>query len=97
MVTASDYHTCRVKVERLLEMFPFLDWNHIIITSNKQMVCGDILIDDGPHNLVGGKYFKILYDRPHNRKFDAGANNALRLYTWDEIYFAIHTYLQSLN
>lgn len=26
MVTASDYRTCKPKVERLLELFPFLDW-----------------------------------------------------------------------
>lgn len=25
MVTASSYHTCKTKVERLLELFPFLD------------------------------------------------------------------------
>ena len=70
MVTASDYRTCKVKVERILEMFPFLDWEHIIFASNKQMIRGDILIDDGIHNLLEGKYFKILFDRPHNRGLD---------------------------
>lgn len=30
MVTASSYHTCKTKVERLLELFPFLDWEHIM-------------------------------------------------------------------
>ena len=67
MVTATDYRTCRVKIERILELFPFLDANHIIIAHNKQMVMGDVLIDDGPHNLVNGPYFRILFDQPHNR------------------------------
>lgn len=93
MVTASDYRTCKAKVERLLELFPFLDWGHIIITSHKQMVHGDILIDDGPHNLVGGEYFKILFDRPHNRNYDDAANGMLRLHTWEEIDAVIHNHL----
>lgn len=93
MVTASDYRTCKPKVERLLELFPFLDWGHIIITSHKQMVRGDVLIDDGPHNLVGGEYFKILFDRPHNRSYDAPGNAMLRLHTWEEIYTVIHNHL----
>ena len=96
MVTASDYRTCKPKVDRLLELFPFLDWKHIIITNNKQMVRGDILIDDGPHNLVGGDYFKILFARPHNHSFDAASTGILRLYTWEEIYFAIQTYIYTV-
>lgn len=93
MVTASGYRTCKTKAERLLELFPFLDWEHIIITSHKQMVRGDILIDDGPHNLVGGEYFKILFDRPHNRNYDDAANGMLRLHTWEEIDTVIHNHL----
>lgn len=96
MVTASDYRTCKPKVDRLLELFPFLDWKHIIVTNNKQIVRGDILIDDGPHNLVGGDYFKILFDRPHNHSFDAASTGILRLYTWEEIYFAIQTYIYTV-
>jgi 5'(3')-deoxyribonucleotidase len=92
MVTATDYRTCKTKVERLLELFPFLDWEHIIVASRKQMVRGDILIDDAPHNLIGGEYFKILFDRPHNRSYDAAANGMLRLRTWEEIDTAIHFY-----
>lgn len=86
MVTASNYQTCAAKVERLLEIFPFLDWNHIILASNKQMVKGDILVDDDPHNLVGGEYMKFLFDRPHNRSFNENEHSIKRVYTWDEIY-----------
>lgn len=70
MVTATDYRTCYAKIERILELFPFLDAEHIIIAHHKQMITGDVLIDDGPHNLIGGRFFRILFDRPHNRSFD---------------------------
>ena len=64
MVTASSYHTCKTKVERLLELFPFLDWEHIIFACNKQMVRGDVLIDDAPHNLVGANTPKFFLTVP---------------------------------
>lgn len=89
IVTASDYRTCEAKFDRILPLFPWLDWNHVIITNNKQMVKGDILIDDGPHNLVDGDYMKLLFDRPHNRSFDARANGVIRVETWEEIYEAV--------
>lgn len=90
MVTASSYRTCKTKVERLLELFPFLDWDHIIFTIHKQMVRGDILIDDNPCNLIGGEYFKILFDRPHNHSYNNMANSMVRVYTWEEIYMVIN-------
>lgn len=90
MVTATDYRTCCVKIERILEMFPFLDESHIIITQNKQMVMGDVLIDDGPHNLIGGNYFRILFDQPHNRGIDEKKYGMYRAVGWDEVYRLIH-------
>lgn len=90
MVTATDYRTCRVKIERILELFPFLDANHIIIAHNKQMVMGDVLIDDGPHNLVIGHYFRILFDQPHNRRFDERKYGIYRAHGWEQVYRLIH-------
>lgn len=92
MVTASDYRTCKVKVERILEMFPFLDWEHIIFATNKQMVCGDILIDDGVHNLIGGNYYKIMFNRPHNRRLDVEEYGIHRAETWDEVDALVEQY-----
>lgn len=90
MVTATDYRTCRAKIDRILELFPFLDAEHIIIAYNKQMVQGDVLIDDGQHNLIGGRYFRILFDRPHNRSFQEKKHGIYRAYTWEQIYRLIH-------
>lgn len=77
-------------MERVLfKYFPFLTWNDVIITSHKQLVNGDVLIDDGIHNLEGGNYFKILMTAQHNKKYDAEANGMLRVGTWAEVYTAI--------
>ncbi len=87
VVTASEYETLRQKMEDLLfRWFPYLDWSHVIITSNKQLIRGDVLIDDGPHNLIGGSYRKILFDRPHNRSFDEKSVGAVRVRNWAEIH-----------
>ena len=61
IVTTSNYHTLASKMERVLfKYFPFLTWNDVIITSHKQLVNGDVLIDDGIHNLEGGhSLFKV--------------------------------------
>lgn len=73
-----------------LELFPFLDTNHIIIAHNKQMVRGDVLIDDGPHNLVNGQYFRILFDAPHNRGFNEKKYGMYRAVGWEQVYQLIH-------
>lgn len=70
ITTSSNYKTIPVKMEQVLfKYFPWLDWDHVIIASRKQMIRGDVMVDDGPHNLEGGKYYKILMDAPHNRDY----------------------------
>ena len=49
------------------------------------MIRGDVLIDDGIHNLEGGDYVKILMTAPHNRNYDAEANGMIRVHNWEEI------------
>ena len=73
-----------------MELFPFLDANHIIIAHNKQMVMGDVLIDDGPHNLINGPYFRILFDQPHNRGIDEKKYGMHRAVGWEQVYQLIH-------
>lgn len=87
VVTAAHYNTVKPKIEKvLLKYFPFIPWNNVIITSSKQMINGDVLIDDAPHNLVGGTYFKILMDAPHNQGYTAENNGMVRVHNWEEIY-----------
>ncbi len=48
------------------------------------------MVDDAPHNLVGGDYIKLLYDAPHNQNFDTESHCITRVHNWGEVYFAIN-------
>lgn len=90
IVTTSNYQTLAAKMEQVLfHYFPFLTWNDVIITAHKQLIKGDVLVDDGIHNLEGGDYFKILMTAPHNRNYDADKNGMYRVSSWSETYSAI--------
>lgn len=86
IVTSTPYQSVQAKMDKLLfRYFPFLRWRNVIITSNKQLVAGDVLIDDAIHNLVGGPYQKVLFDALYNRDFDAEANGMIRAHGWLEV------------
>ena len=86
IVTATPFDSVPEKISGyLFEHFPFLRWDQVIITGKKQLIRGDVLIDDAPHNLEGGGYEKILMDAPHNRAYDAEANGMIRVYDWPQI------------
>ena len=86
IVTATEFENVPAKMERVLfRYFPFLSRDQVIITGNKQMISGDVLIDDGIHNLEGGEYRKILFTAPYNKDYDAEANGMIRVHNWDEI------------
>lgn len=97
VVTASDPGTINAKMEKVLfRYFPFIDWKHVIVAAHKQLVKGDVLIDDGAHNLIGGDYFKILMDQPHNRKFDEVKHGVYRAKSWGEIYDVVTMYTKEI-
>ena len=86
IVTATPFESVPEKISGfLMEHFPFLRRDQIMITSRKQLIRGDVLIDDGVHNLEGGDYIKLLYTAPHNRAYDAEVNGMIRVNTWDEV------------
>ena len=90
IVTTSAYQTLRTKMDVVLfGYFPFLSWDDVVITSHKQLIKGDVLVDDGVHNLEGGEYMKVLMDAPHNRSYDAEANDMVRVKNWEEAYSVI--------
>lgn len=88
-VTDTAPDTVKDKFNAFFALFPEFTWKDVIITGQKQLIRGDILIDDGIHNLVGGQYLKILLDAPYNRNFDAYMNDAYRVYNWEDIYRVI--------
>lgn len=86
ILSAANFETSDAKVEKLLKLFPFLDWTKIILAYDKQMIQGDVLIDDGIHNLKGGQYQKLLFHQPHNAEIDETQYGAIRVHSWKEIY-----------
>lgn len=95
IVTASHQDTVAMKLNNVLfKYFPYLSTNDVIVTSQKQLIRGNILIDDAPHNLEGGGYFGILVTSPHNRAYDADANGFVRADSWEEIYNIVCDYAQ---
>ena len=86
IVTAANYQSIEAKVNRLLEIFPFFHWKKIITTWDKQLIKGDVLIDDGIHNLIGGDYVKLLFDQPHNRNINEENYDIIRVHSWAEVY-----------
>ena len=87
VVTSSHYKTLMPKLKHVLfRYFPFLTWRNVIVTTCKQMISGDVLIDDAPFNLEDGEYRKILMNAPHNESYDAERNGMTRVYHWSDIY-----------
>lgn len=91
ILTASHPNTVALKLNNVLfKYFPYITYKDVIISFKKQLIKGDILIDDAPHNLEDGDYFKLLFDAPHNQSYNESANGIVRVHNWDEIYFAVN-------
>lgn len=86
IVTAGIPETFNAKVNKLIQLFPFLERGQIILSHNKQEVSGDILIDDAAHNLIGGRYEKLLYHQPNNASFNEREHGIVRVFSWKEVY-----------
>ena len=90
IVTASGLSVLKEKMHKaLFRYFPFLTWKNVIVAHNKQLIGGDILIDDAPHNLVGGSYEKILMSAPHNAWFDCDKHDVYRVNDWTAVAFEV--------
>lgn len=87
LCTATYYKSVEMKYECIVQRyFPYIKWDHVIITSNKAMIHGDFLIDDGIHNLEHGDFIKILLSASHNMEYDAATNGMFRATDWEWIY-----------
>lgn len=92
LCSATHYKTIYPKFRTVVQKyFPFISWDKVIITSNKQMIKADFCIDDGVHNLIGGNYIKLLITQPHNIDFNTEENGIYRVSDWLEIYSLIHS------
>jgi 5'-nucleotidase len=71
------------KVEWLGEHFPFIPWQRIVLCGSKEIVCGDIMIDDHFKNLDFFKGRRLLFTQPHNQPHDSRGHE--RVNSWDEV------------
>lgn len=86
ILTASHYSSIASKREFLRTYFPFINWNQLIITSEKKYVHGNVLIDDSQKNLIGGNYKGILFTQPHNEPFDESLYSEIqRANNWKDV------------
>ena len=52
VLSASSKYAASDKMEWVEKYLPFLSFKDVILAYSKDWVCGDVLIDDGPHNLT---------------------------------------------
>lgn len=98
IVTASHHDTLSFKFNNVLyKYFPFITQDDVIITSQKQLIRGDVLIDDAPHNLLGGEYTGVLVNAPHNRIYNAEQSGFVRGNDWCSIYKAVCDISRGVN
>ena len=88
IVTATDYRNIKAKVDYILKpYFPFINLDHLIISHDKAMIKGDVLIDDYINNLLGGDYIGILLTASHNKHINVNDfANIYRAVDWLEVY-----------
>ena len=71
------------KVDWLAEHFPFISWQRIVLCGSKQIVRGEIMIDDHFKNLDFFEGRTILFTQPHNQAFDRHGHE--RVHSWDDV------------
>ena len=96
IVTASDTDTVTYKMNHVLyKYFPFLTYKDVVITSQKDLIDGDVMIDDNPMNFDHEnptRKLNILFTAPHNANFDDEKAGLYRADAWEEVLFYIHFY-----
>ena len=82
--SATEFPNCiNDKQNWLEEQFPFISLEQMIFCGKKESVCGDIMIDDHPKNLVYFKGKKIIFTQPHN--YNINNSEYIRVFSWKEI------------
>ena len=71
------------KQEWLLEHFPFITWEQIVFCGTKEIIKGDIMIDNHFKNLDKFYGQTILFSQPHN--LNRIENGHSRVTNWKEI------------
>lgn len=93
-ITATVHKNVPVKAELVKRYFSFIPIENLIIAHNKDMIKGDIIIDDNIEN-VKNRSLSILFTAPHNdsecvQSYCNEQHTMYRADSWQEIYDYIH-------
>lgn len=73
------------KVAWVKDNFPNFDTKRFIACHHKGLINTDLLIDDGPHNVVEFKQESLLVDAAYNRHLSGVEHKFKRVSNWKEI------------
>ena len=86
IVTSSRTYAYTEKEQWVEENLPFIGKNNLIFSHRKEMILGDLLFDDAPHNLIAFKNTgrtAIAMNYPYNESIDVPrVNNWLEFEKW---------------
>ena len=83
-----------LRFQRILEEFPEIPQNHILIGSRKDKIDVDILFDDGLHNVINSTApYPVLMRRPWNQE----ATGMLAVNNYDEFLKLVETIANSYS
>lgn len=92
VVTSTSTLNIEAKSKWLHNYFRWFSEDKLILSHKKQLIKGDILIDDGIHNLLSDKetgvspsYIKLCFNRPWNRAFACLPNDICRVFSFSEM------------
>lgn len=87
ILTSANRYSASIKLTHFLfKHFQFLSDRDVIIARQKDLIDGDVIVDDAPHNLKRDRKLKILMSAGHNAGFDEKSVGAVRATNWEQIY-----------
>lgn len=86
IITAIPSDVTKYRADRLRELFPEVSETNYIFATRKDLVDVDILLDDGPHNILSSRAkYPILYRQPWNQ----GLTGMLSVNSYEEFFCLI--------
>ena len=76
-------NSLKAKIEWIAEYYPFITWKQLVFCGRKDIVKGDIMIDDHPKNLDFFEGRRIIFTQPHN--YYVSNDSYTRVNSWAQI------------
>lgn len=89
IATSSPKNGILDKIDFFAEYFPFIPFGNVIPITRKDLLRGDIMLDDAPHNLEATQCrYPVIFDNRWNRDTEKYPflKNLKRVHSWKEFY-----------